>query len=58
MIGIWSGTLDGTDINAVDRSPSGKLLASSDDFGKVNVFRYPAIKDGGSQHSSYTGNFI
>jgi hypothetical protein len=40
VIGIWSGTMDGTDVNAVHRSPSGRLLATSDDFGKVNVFRY------------------
>jgi WD40 repeat protein len=48
--------MDGTDVNAVHRSPSGRLLASSDDFGSVNVFRYPAIREGGSEHSSYSGH--
>ena len=33
--GIWTGTMDGSDVNAADRSPSGKLLATGDDFGKV-----------------------
>jgi len=33
--------MDGSDINAVCRSRTGHLLATSDDFGKVNVFRYP-----------------
>lgn len=39
VIGIWSGTMDGTDVNAVHRSHSGRLLATADDFGKVNVYR-------------------
>jgi hypothetical protein len=43
VIGIWSGTMDGTDVNAVHRSRSGRLLATSDDFGKVNVFRYGTL---------------
>ena len=33
--GIWTGTMDGSDVNTADRSPSGKLLAIGDDFGKV-----------------------
>lgn len=56
VIGIWSGAMDGSDVNAVARSPSGRLLASCDDFGQVNVFRYPAVKEGGSDHSVYTGH--
>eukprot|EP01038_Epipyxis_sp_PR26KG_P010144 gene10144-13646_t len=56
VIGIWSGSMDGSDINAVDRSPSGKLLATSDDFGKVSVFRYPAIQEGGAQYNQYPGH--
>jgi len=31
--------MDGSDINAVARSHSGHLLATSDDRGKVNLFR-------------------
>lgn len=41
--GIWRPGMDGSDINAVARSHSGHLLAMSDDFGKVNLFRYPCI---------------
>ena len=37
--GIWPAFADGTDVNAVDRSPDQRLLASADDFGKVKLFR-------------------
>lgn len=37
--GIWPQAADGTDVNAVDRSPDHRLLASADDFGKVKLFR-------------------
>lgn len=56
VAGIWSGSMDGSDVNAVDRSPDGKLLASVDDFGKVNLYKYPAIQKGGSQHNQYIGH--
>ena len=39
--GIWPPGADGSDINAVDRSHSGHLVCTSDDFGKVKLFRYP-----------------
>ena len=41
--GIWRPGMDGSDINAVARSHSGHVLAIADDFGKVNLFRYPCI---------------
>ncbi|RHZ30230.1 hypothetical protein DYB31_010812 [Aphanomyces astaci] len=41
--GMWQPESDGSDINAVDRSHSGSLLATADDFGKVKVFRYPCV---------------
>jgi hypothetical protein len=34
-MGIWPNYSDGTDINAVDRSPSGDFLLACDDFGKA-----------------------
>ena len=34
-------TVDGTDINACYASPENNLLVTVDDFGKVNLFRYP-----------------
>lgn len=42
--GIWPKEADGTDINAVDRSHSQKLLATADDFGRVSVFNYPVTE--------------
>lgn len=42
--GIWPG-LDYTDVNAVDRSRNGLLLASGDDFGQVKLFKYPCVKE-------------
>ncbi|KAK9717603.1 HELP motif [Popillia japonica] len=43
-VGIWPSDADGTDINACDRSHNSELIASVDDFGKVNLFSYPAIQ--------------
>ncbi len=56
MIGIWSGSMDGSDINNVDRSPSGKYIATCDDFGKVNIFNYPALQEKGALCNSYSGH--
>jgi WD40 repeat protein len=42
--GIWPKEADGTDINSVDRSHSQKYLATSDDFGRVNIFNYPCLE--------------
>jgi len=59
--GIWPAESDGTDINAVDQSHSGGLLATADDFGKVKVFNYPCLSKGnkfveGKGHSSHVTN--
>lgn len=41
--GIWPHLYaDGTNINAVERSNGGKLLATGDDFSKIKLFNYPA----------------
>ena len=42
--GIWPEGADGTDVNASARSYKRHLVASADDFGKVNLFRYPAYQ--------------
>ncbi|EGR30797.1 hypothetical protein IMG5_123400 [Ichthyophthirius multifiliis] len=39
--GIWPPCTGGDDINAVERSPSGDVLVTSDDFSKVKLFKYP-----------------
>nr|XP_026693817.1 echinoderm microtubule-associated protein-like 2 isoform X4 [Ciona intestinalis] len=44
VLGVWPEGADGTDINSVARSTEGKLLASGDDFGKVHLFKYPAVQ--------------
>lgn len=44
--GIWPECADGTDINSVDRSHNKKLIATSDDFGTVNIFNYPCLTKG------------
>ena len=58
VMGIWSGAMDGTDVNSVDRSKDNCLLAVGDDSGKVNVYRYPAtlrVKNG-APHHEYLGH--
>jgi WD40 repeat protein len=41
--GIWPACADGTDINSIDRSHSGDMLLTADDFGKVKLFRLPCL---------------
>lgn len=53
--GIWPAGADGTDINSVDRSPDGTLLATADDFKTVKLFQYPCIKIG-SKSLAYKGH--
>ena len=43
--GIWSGSQDGSDINAVDRSNSGHLLATGDDDASVKLYKFPSCDD-------------
>eukprot|EP00455_Lapot_gusevi_P019716 TRINITY_DN2101_c0_g2_i10.p1 TRINITY_DN2101_c0_g2~~TRINITY_DN2101_c0_g2_i10.p1 ORF type:complete len:709 (-),score=303.98 TRINITY_DN2101_c0_g2_i10:148-2274(-) len=42
--GIFSGNQDGSDVNCVDRSNAKDIIATGDDFGMVNLYRYPALK--------------
>lgn len=65
--GIYPAYADGTDVNAVDRSKKKfgnneyPLVATSDDFGMVKLFRYPCLQKGaegviGRGHSSHVTN--
>lgn len=42
--GVWLEGSDGTDINALCRSHSERLVAVADDFCKVHLFQYPCPK--------------
>lgn len=43
VMGIWHKDSDGTDINSVDRAPSGRYVATADDLGNVNLLNYPSV---------------
>jgi WD40 repeat protein len=59
--GIWPSGIDGSDINAVDRSRNYEYVASADDFGDIKIFNYPCTNSGASYrvangHSSHVMN--
>lgn len=61
--GIYAPCTMTDDINAVDRSPDGKVLATGDDFGLVKLFKYPspvpkAAFNQFSGHSSHVTNVM
>mmetsp|Transcript_33213 Transcript_33213/g.80925 ORF Transcript_33213/g.80925 Transcript_33213/m.80925 type:complete len:88 (-) Transcript_33213:31-294(-) len=61
-MGVFEGGADGSDVNAVDRSPDRSFILSSDDSGKVNLIKYPAVekltppKKAMGGHSSHVTN--
>ena len=59
--GIWPPEADGTDINMVCRSSSGKTLVTVDDFGICKLFSYPCVNPKSTSveyrgHSSHVTN--
>jgi WD40 repeat protein/Ca2+-binding EF-hand superfamily protein len=52
--GIYPPCADGTDVNMVARNSAKTLLATSDDFGLVKLFRYPCLK--GALDAKYVGH--
>uniref|UniRef100_A0A4W3H523 EMAP like 4 n=1 Tax=Callorhinchus milii TaxID=7868 RepID=A0A4W3H523_CALMI len=61
VFGVWPEGSDGTDINALCRSYSKKVVAVADDFCKVHLFQYPISKPKApshvySAHSSHVTN--
>nr|XP_020450574.1 echinoderm microtubule-associated protein-like 3 isoform X1 [Monopterus albus]XP_020450575.1 echinoderm microtubule-associated protein-like 3 isoform X1 [Monopterus albus] len=55
VMGVWLEGSDGTDINALCRSHSEKLVAVADDFCKVHLFQYPCPKPKAPSHK-YDGH--
>ena len=43
VMGIWNAGSDGTDVNSCDVDEKKKLIVTADDFGNVNLMRYPAV---------------
>jgi len=41
VAGIYPPGAKGTDVNCVERSASEKYIISGDDWGLVNIYRYP-----------------
>ncbi|XP_056298181.1 echinoderm microtubule-associated protein-like 3 isoform X2 [Pseudoliparis swirei] len=55
VMGVWLEGSDGTDINALCRSHSERLVAVADDFCKVHLFQYPCPKPKAPSHK-YEGH--
>uniref|UniRef100_A0A8C5H3P9 HELP domain-containing protein n=1 Tax=Gouania willdenowi TaxID=441366 RepID=A0A8C5H3P9_GOUWI len=50
VMGVWLEGSDGTDINALCRSHSERIVAVADDFCKVHLFQYPCPKPKAPSH--------
>uniref|UniRef100_A0A7N8X077 EMAP like 3 n=1 Tax=Mastacembelus armatus TaxID=205130 RepID=A0A7N8X077_9TELE len=55
VMGVWLEGSDGTDINALCRSHSERVVAVADDFCKVHLFQYPCPKPKAPSHK-YDGH--
>ena len=51
VMGIWSDNMDGTDINAVDRSSRGGHVVVADDNGQVRMLNFPCVIDKAPSHA-------
>jgi microtubule-associated protein-like 6 len=54
-MGIWPPCTDATDVNALDRSPDGRLLVTADDKGLVKLFNCPCVVED-APHRAYRGH--
>ena len=54
--GIWPPFVDYTHVNSTCRSHSRAVLATGDDLGKVNLFKYPCVVEKGAQFKEYKGH--
>ena len=55
VMGIWPKYSDGTDVNAVDVSKKKKIIATADDFGRLNIHNFPCVVSG-APRKSFTGH--
>ena len=55
VLGIFPPGSDTGDVNSCDRSKNNKLLATSDDFGQIKLFRYPAV-DPAAKYNFFDGH--
>ncbi|MGL4948326.1 MAG: hypothetical protein ACRC42_02985, partial [Mycoplasma sp.] len=53
--GIWPECASGDDINACAIDKTKRVMVTSDDFGKVKLFRYPSVKEK-SAFNQYNGH--
>lgn len=53
--GIWPPGADGTDVNSVDKSPDGTIIATGDDFRRIKLFKYPSPLEN-SKFKEYKGH--
>jgi len=61
VVGILPQLSDGTDVHGVSRSNGRHLVATADDFGKLNLFAYPSAVAGsacrvGAAHAGHVSN--
>ncbi|KAL4238714.1 Echinoderm microtubule-associated protein-like 1 [Mactra antiquata] len=54
-VGVWPDEADGTDVNNCCVSHNRNLLASADDYGKVNLYKFPSDQHKATGHS-YPGH--
>lgn len=54
MKGIFPN-VDGTEVKTCDRSHNSQVIATGDDFGRVNLFNYPAVAPK-QVHHTYLGH--
>jgi hypothetical protein len=50
VMGIWFADSDGTDINSLHASPSGRYLLTADDLGRVRLLNYPCVVQNAPAH--------
>mmetsp|Transcript_14405 Transcript_14405/g.24549 ORF Transcript_14405/g.24549 Transcript_14405/m.24549 type:complete len:128 (-) Transcript_14405:59-442(-) len=45
VAGVYPAGYDGTDINGVDADEMRELLVSGDDFGSIQIYKFPVTKN-------------